>query len=93
MTLMQGGILARAITSGALAAWLALTSSAAQAQDKTYVMKITLPTINDAPHVFAKNFAAAVERDSGGRIKAEVFPASQLGSMPRHLRQNFVSEL
>src|SRR6201987_6266580 len=59
--------------------------AAAQAQDKTYVMKVTLPTINDAPHMLAKNFAAAVERDSGGRIKAEVYPASQLGSIPRQI--------
>ena len=63
----------------------ALTFGAAQAQDKTYVMKITLPTINDAPHQFAKNFAAAVEKDSGGRIKGEVYPASQLGSIPRQI--------
>jgi TRAP-type C4-dicarboxylate transport system substrate-binding protein len=73
----------------ALALALALTFGAAQAQDKTqdktYVMKITLPTINDAPHQFAKDFAAAVEKDSGGRIKAEVYPASQLGSIPRQI--------
>jgi TRAP-type C4-dicarboxylate transport system substrate-binding protein len=62
---------------------VALPLGAAQAQDKTYVMKVTLPTINDAPHEFAKDFAAAVEKDSGGRIKGEVYPASQLGSIPR----------
>ena len=64
---------------------LALTFGAAQAQDKTFVMKVTLPTINDAPHQFAKDFAAAVEKDSGGRIKGEVYPASQLGSIPRQI--------
>jgi TRAP-type C4-dicarboxylate transport system substrate-binding protein len=64
---------------------LALTFGAAQAQDKTYVMKVTLPTINDAPHQFAKDFAAMVEKDSGGRIKGEVYPASQLGSIPRQI--------
>ena len=63
----------------------ALTLSAAQAQDKAYVMKVTGPTINDSPHLFMKNFAAAVERDSGGRIKGEVYPASQLGSIPRQI--------
>ena len=62
---------------------LALT--AARADDKTYVMKITLPTINEAQHQLAKNYAAAVERDSGGRIKAEIYPASQLGSIPRQI--------
>jgi len=57
----------------------------AHAQEKTYVMKVTTPTINDGPHLLAKNFAAAVERDSGGRIKGEVYPASQLGSIPRQI--------
>jgi TRAP-type C4-dicarboxylate transport system substrate-binding protein len=68
-----------------LALALALTFGAAQAQDKTFVMKVTLPTINDAPHQFAKDFAALVEKDSGGRIKGEVYPASQLGSIPRQI--------
>jgi len=63
----------------------ALTHSAARAQDKRYVMKISGTTINDAPHLFAKNYGAAVEKDSGGRIKAEVYPASQLGSIPRQI--------
>src|SRR5207248_2939205 len=65
---------------------LALTLGAACAADeKTYVMKLTTPTINDAPHRFSKNFAAAVEKASGGRIKGEVYPASQLGPIPRQI--------
>jgi TRAP-type transport system periplasmic protein len=70
---------------GALIVSLAMTLAAARADDKTYVMKITLPTINEAQHQLAKNYAAAVERDSGGRIKGEVYPASQLGSIPRQI--------
>jgi TRAP-type C4-dicarboxylate transport system substrate-binding protein len=62
---------------------LALTQGAARAQDKTYTMKITLATINDQIHAFAKNFAAALEKNSGGRIKPEIYPASQLGPIPR----------
>ena len=46
-------------------------------------MKITLATINDQLYAFVKNFAAALEKDSGGRIKPEVYPASQLGSISR----------
>ena len=57
----------------------------AHAQDKNFVMKITLPTINDPSHLFAKNYAAAIERDSGGRIKTEIYPASQLGSIARQI--------
>jgi TRAP-type transport system periplasmic protein len=73
-----------ALAAGALIFSLALTFGAS-ADEKTYVMKVTTPTINDAPHQFAKNYAAAVERDSGGRIKGEVYPASQLGAIPRQI--------
>ena len=55
------------------------------ADDKTFVMKISLPTLNDPTHQFAKNYAAAIERDSGGRIKPEIYTASQLGSIPRQI--------
>jgi hypothetical protein len=42
---------------------LALVLGAARAaEDRTYVMKVTTPTLNDAPHQFAKNYAAAVEK-------------------------------
>ena len=77
--------LSGATCAAGLSLAFALTVSTAQAQDKTYVMKITTPTLNDAQHQFTKDYAAAVERDSGGRIKAEVYPASQLGSIPRQI--------
>ena len=73
------------IASCAFIISLTLALGSARAEDKTYVMKISGPTINDTPHLFMRNFAAAVERDSGGRIKAEVYPASQLGSIPRQI--------
>jgi TRAP-type transport system periplasmic protein len=85
MRLGQWGIVAPAAVGAALVMSLGLMPGAAQAEDKTYVMKVTTPTINDGPHLLAKNFAAAVERDSGGRIKGEVYPASQLGSIPRQI--------
>jgi TRAP-type transport system periplasmic protein len=69
-----------------LAAGAATFSAApALAQDKPYVMKVTTPTLNDSVHQAAKNFAGAVERKSGGRITAEVYPASQLGSIARQI--------
>jgi TRAP-type transport system periplasmic protein len=74
-----------ALAAATLVFSLALTFGAAQAQDKTYVMKISTPTINDIPDTFARNFGAALEKDSGGRIKVEVYPASQLGSIPRQI--------
>jgi TRAP-type C4-dicarboxylate transport system substrate-binding protein len=70
---------------GALVLSLGFMLGAAQAQDKTFTMKITLPTLNETQHQLAKNFAAAVEKDSGGRIKGEVYPNSQLGSISRQI--------
>jgi TRAP-type transport system periplasmic protein len=84
MRLIKRAIFAPAAV-GTLVLSAALTFGAAHAQDKTFVMKITTPTLNAAPDRFAKNFGAAVEKDSGGRIKAEVYPASQLGSIPRQI--------
>jgi TRAP-type transport system periplasmic protein len=49
------------------------------------VMKLSTATINDTQHEWLKRFAAAVEKDSGGRIRPEIYPASQLGSIPRQI--------
>jgi TRAP-type transport system periplasmic protein len=57
----------------------------ARADDKPYVMKISLATLNDVPHQYAKNLAAVIEKDSGGRIKPEIYTASQLGSVQRQI--------
>ena len=80
-----GSITRSIVATGVLSAALALQLATAQAQDKTYEMKISTPTINDTPDTFARNFLAAVEKDSGGRIKGQVYPASQLGSIPRQI--------
>src|ERR1700689_793138 len=57
-----------AAAAGALILSAALTLGAAQAQDKTFTMKITTPTLNAALDQYAKVLGAAVEKDSGGRI-------------------------
>jgi TRAP-type C4-dicarboxylate transport system substrate-binding protein len=41
--------------------------------------------VNDHQHEWLKRFAAAVEKDSGGRIRAEIYPSSQLGAIPRQI--------
>ena len=74
-----------ASAAGALVVSLTLTAGAAQAQDKNFVMKITTPTLNAALDIYAKTLAPVIEKDSGGRIKVEVYPASQLGSIPRQI--------
>jgi len=86
MNFVRRDIVVRAVAAAGTAILSsALALSAATAQDKTYAMKITLPTLNDPSYFFAKNYAAAVEKDSGGRIKTEIYPASQLGSIPRQI--------
>jgi TRAP-type C4-dicarboxylate transport system substrate-binding protein len=74
-----------AIGAGAVALSSLLAFGVAQAQDKTYTMKFTLPTLNDPSYFFTKNYAAALEKDSGGRIKTEIYPNSQLGAIPRQI--------
>jgi TRAP-type C4-dicarboxylate transport system substrate-binding protein len=66
--------------------WSVLTFTAAQAaEDKTFVMKLGTATINESQHEWCKKFVAMVESDSGGRIKGEIYPASQLGVIPRQI--------
>jgi len=72
--------------AGALVVTVALPPGAARAQDKApLVMKISLAGFNEALHQFSKNFAALIDKDSSGRIKTEVYPASQLGAIPRQI--------
>ena len=76
---------AYAAAAGVCALSMALTLGAARAQQQTYLMKISAPTLHAGPDIYADNYAAAIEKASGGRIKAQVFPASQLGAIPRQI--------
>jgi TRAP-type C4-dicarboxylate transport system substrate-binding protein len=70
----------------ALASALLAPSSAVKAEDsKPFVMKLSTATLNDTQQEWLQRFATAVEKDSGGRIKGEIYPASQLGSIPRQI--------
>ena len=62
-------------------ATLALITAPATAQ--TYTLKIGNATINDVQHEWQKRWGARVEKRAGGRIKVEIYPASQIGSIPR----------
>jgi TRAP-type C4-dicarboxylate transport system substrate-binding protein len=78
----------KAGTSAAFAAALTLAGLAAPANAQApapITMKLSTATVNDTQHEWLKRFAAAVEKDSGGRIKGEIYPASQLGSIPRQI--------
>ena len=70
--------------AGALAVLLPSGIGAAHAAE-TYVMKIGTATINESQHEWCKRFVAMVEKDSGGRIKGQIYPASQLGAIPREI--------
>src|SRR5262249_25104616 len=67
-----------------VAIFAALLAPPASAQ-APITMKLSTATVNDTQHEWLKRFAAAVEKDSGGRIKAEIYPASQLGTIPRQI--------
>lgn len=56
---------------------------AAPASGQTFTMKFGFATINDMQHEFANRLKERVEARSGGRLKIEVYPASQLGNNQR----------
>jgi len=66
-----------------LAAFAGALAASAAAQSN--VMKLSTATINDVQHEWMKRFAADVEKASKGRIKPEIYPASQLGAIPRQI--------
>jgi TRAP-type C4-dicarboxylate transport system substrate-binding protein len=85
MRFTERGIRRLAAAGACAASLMAMLTAASAADDKTYVMKLGTATINESQHEWCKRFAAMVEKDSGGRIKGEIYPASQLGSIPREI--------
>jgi TRAP-type C4-dicarboxylate transport system substrate-binding protein len=69
-----------AVVTGA--AFAAIASAPAVAQ---HSMRIGMVTINDAQHTFAQKYAEELTKRTNGAIKVEVFPAAQLGSIPRQI--------
>jgi TRAP-type C4-dicarboxylate transport system substrate-binding protein len=68
----------------AVAALGCLTAStSAMAAD--FTMKVGTATINETQHQFLKFYKEEVEKASGGRIEVQVYPASQLGPIPREI--------
>jgi TRAP-type transport system periplasmic protein len=64
----------------------AFFANSSWAQDSQVItMRLSAATVNDAQHEWMKRFAVAIERNTGGRIKAELYPGSQLGSIPRQI--------
>ena len=61
----------------------AVAGGSAAQDTKAIVVKLATATLNDAQHEWMKRFAVAIEKNTNGRMKAEVYPASQLGAIPR----------
>jgi TRAP-type C4-dicarboxylate transport system substrate-binding protein len=81
---MRQGFILGARGLGFAAILMGAACDPATAQDsKTIVMKLGTATLNDAQHEWMKRYAVAIDKNSNGRIKAEVYPASQLGAIPR----------
>jgi TRAP-type transport system periplasmic protein len=66
--------------------WIALAASAlcapAAAQPQ-FTMKLSAPTVNDMNVEYMKAMKAGIEPRTNGRIKVEIYPANQLGQIPR----------
>jgi TRAP-type C4-dicarboxylate transport system substrate-binding protein len=53
------------------------------AESANIAFKCATATLNDVQHEWCKRFGARLEKRSNGQIKTQIFPASQLGSIPR----------
>lgn len=71
--------------SGAGALALALSGTAALAQEVTLRLHHFLPAQANVPKLVLETWAENVRRDSDGRIATEIFPAMQLGGTPPEL--------
>jgi C4-dicarboxylate-binding protein DctP len=62
---------------------LALAAVVGSAAAQQHTMKLSTSTSGDALVEWLNTFAKGVNASSAGKVKAEVYPASQLGSIPR----------
>jgi C4-dicarboxylate-binding protein DctP len=62
---------------------LAALAFAAAASAQQFTMKLSAPTVNDMNIEYMKAMKAGIEPRSNGRIKVELYPANQLGQIPR----------
>ncbi|WP_309084959.1 TRAP transporter substrate-binding protein [Chelativorans sp.] len=74
-------MLSRFLKAAALTTALVLAPFAAAHAQST--MKLASATINDVQHEWQKVFARELEARVGGAVKTEIYPASQLGAIPR----------
>ncbi len=73
------------IRAVAAAAALGCLTAGTSAMAADFTMKVGTATINETQHQFLKFYKEEVEKASGGRIEVQVYPASQLGPIPREI--------
>jgi TRAP-type C4-dicarboxylate transport system substrate-binding protein len=61
----------------------ALLIAGANVASAQVVMKLANATINDVQHEWQKLFVVALQKRVGDKVKTEIYPASQLGAIPR----------
>src|SRR3984893_9901705 len=64
---------------------LAYLAPTAPAEAADFVMKMGCATMNEGQHQFLKFYKEEVEKAYAGRIEGQVYPASQLGPIPREI--------
>lgn len=69
-------------TSVAVMALASFLAVATEAPAQQVVIKVASPTINDTTHNWMKIFKRRIDQSSAGRIRADLYPASQLGAIP-----------
>ena len=73
----------RALAAGFIALAIAWVVVPTPGESATFTFKCTTATLNDVQHEWCKRYGARLEKRSNGQIKTQIFPASQLGSIPR----------
>ena len=61
------------------------TGFGSSAAAQNFTMKFGTATVNEPQHEYIKIYKEEIEQRSGGRIKVEIYPQSQLGPIPRQL--------
>jgi C4-dicarboxylate-binding protein DctP len=66
-----------------IALLIACTFAPFASGQQQFTMKLSAPTVNDMNVEYMKAMKAGIEPRTNGRIKVEVYPANQLGQIPR----------
>src|SRR5262249_60560370 len=60
-------------------------ASGASGAAKIFPINCGTATVNEPQHEYIKLYKEEIEKASGGRIKVEIYPQSQLGPIPRQI--------